>query len=133
MFKNRFLLVLGLISILSVTLAVSYVRPNAARPVDQGASDFYQRHPYWTWTVKGQNGVIPITGASAFPDYFQRHPELTVPSILGLDASDYFMRHPKLSASANVSVDMTDYYFRQAASQPPSRNIDPTDYFFRHS
>jgi hypothetical protein len=43
------------------------------------------------------------------------------------------MRHPKLSASANVSVDMTDYYFRQAASQPPSRNIDPTDYFFRHS
>ena len=133
MFKNRFLLVLGLISLLSVTLAVAYAPPNAPRPVDQGASDFYQRHPDWVWTIKGQNAVIPVTGASAFPDYFQRHPELTVPSILSLDASDYFMRHPELSAAADISVDMTDYYFRHAASQPPSKNIDLTDYFFRHS
>jgi len=129
MFKNRFLLVLGLISLLSVTLAVSSARPNAPRPVDQGASDFYQRHPDWVWTARNGN----TEGSSAPSDYFQRHPELTVPSILGLDASDYFMRHPELSASANVSVDMTDYYFRHAASQPPSRNIDLTDYFFRHS
>jgi hypothetical protein len=125
MFKNRFLLVLGLISLLSATLAVSYAHPNAPRPADQGASDFYQRHPDWTWTVGTGNTV-----ESAAPsDYFQRHPELTVPSILGLDASDYFMRHPELTAS----VDLTDYYFRHAASQPPSRNIDLTDYFFRHS
>ena len=133
MFKNRFLLVLGVISLLSVSLAVSYSHPDTLHPADQGASDFYQRHPDWTWTIKGQNAVIPITGASAFPDYFQRHPELTVPSILGLGASDYFMRHPELITWADASVDLTDYYFRHAASQPPSRNIDLTDYFFRHS
>jgi len=129
MFKNRFLLVLVLISLLSATLAVSYARPNAPHPVDPGASDFYQRHPDWTWTVR--NGNAESSPASS--DYFQRHPELTVPSILGLDASDYFMRHPELSASADASVDMTDYYFRHAAAQTLSRNIDLTDYFFRHS
>src|SRR6266508_4755405 len=135
MFKNRFFLVLGVISLLSVTMAISYPRSNASSTADQASSDFYQRHPDWTWAINDQNAVVPVTGESAFPDYAQRHPELsvspilglgasdysqrhpelTVPSILGLDASDYFMRHPELIASAEVSVDMTDYYFRQAA------------------
>ena len=146
MFKNRILLVLGVISLLSVSMAVSYPRSNAS----QAASDFYQRHP--DWTINLPNVVIPVTGDSAFPDYFQRHPELsvstvigqgasdyfqrhpelTVSSILGLGASDYFQRHPELIVpSAGTSVDLTDYYFRHAAMQP-SRNIDLTDYFFRH-
>ena len=153
MFKNRSLVVIGVISLLLVTMAVSSPRSNASLASDQGASDFYQRHPDWTWVVNPQNAVIPVTGASAFPDYFQRHPELSAPSILGLGASDYFQRHPELTVpsifglgasdyfmrhpeltvpSADVSVDMTDYYFRQAALQPSASNIDLTDYFFRH-
>jgi hypothetical protein len=153
MFKNRFLLVLGVISILSVTMAVSYARPNASLPADLAGSDFYQRHPNWTWAVRDQNATIPVTGASAFPDYFQRHTELTVPSILGLDASDYFMRHPELTTpilgveasdyfqrhpemtipSSEASVDLTDYFFRHPALRQSSTNIDLTDYYFRHS
>jgi hypothetical protein len=152
MFKNRFLVVIGVISLLLVTMAVSTPRSNTSSSPDQDGSDFYQRHPDWTWAVNGQNAVIPVTGKSAFPDYAQRHPELSVspiiglgasdyfqrhselitPSILGLGASDYFMRHPELTASAEVSVDMTDYYFRQAALKPAARTIDLTDYFFRH-
>ena len=41
MFKYRFLLVLGVISLLSAAMAVSYPRSNAS----QAASDFHQRHP----------------------------------------------------------------------------------------
>ena len=132
MFKNRFLLVLGVISLLSVTMAVSYPRSNASSTADQAASDFYQRHPDWTWAINDQHAVIPLTGDSAFPDYYQRHPELSMPAIIGLEASDYFQRHPELTAPTDASVDMTDYYFRQAAIQASARTIDLTDYFFRH-
>jgi len=127
MFQNRFLVVIGVISLLLVTMAVSSPRSNASLASDQGASDFYQRHPDWTWIVRNGN-----MDSSAPSDYFQRHPELTIPSILGLGASDYFMRHPELIASAEASVDMTDYYFRQAALQPSAQAVDLTDYFFRH-
>jgi len=85
MFKNRFLLVLGVISLLSVTMAVSYPRSNAS----QAGSDFYQRHPAWTWAINHQNAVIPLTGDSAFPDYFQRHTELNLSPIIGLGASEF--------------------------------------------
>ena len=127
MFQNRFLVVIGVISLLLVTMAVSSPRSNASLASDQGASDFYQRHPDWTWIVRNGN-----MDSSAPSDYFQRHPELTIPSILGLGASDYFMRHPELIASAEASVDMTDYYFRQDALQPSAQAVDLTDYFFRH-
>ena len=112
MFKNRSLLVLGVISILSLTMAVSYIRPNAPLPADLAGSDFYQRHPDWIWAIKDQNAPIPVTGESAFPDYFQRHPELSVLPILGIGASDYFQRHPELNVSVQRSIDTTDYFFR---------------------
>jgi hypothetical protein len=144
MFKNRFLLVLGAISILSVTMAVSYPRSNA--PL--AASDFYQRHPAWIWVSNNSNASIPVAGASDAVDYFQRHPELRTSIGIAIDltdyssrhpelslstndvlaASDYFMRHPELSAPVEVSVDTTDYFFRQPAS---AKTIDLTDYFFR--
>ena len=111
MFKNRFLLVLGVISLLSVTMAISYPRSNSSSTADQAASDFYQRHPDWTWAINDQNAVIPLTGDSAFPDYYQRHPELSVPVEISVDTTDYYFRHPELSASVK-SVDLTDYFFR---------------------
>jgi hypothetical protein len=146
MFKNRFLLVLGAISILSVTMAISYPRSNA--PL--AASDFYQRHPAWIWVSNNSNASIPVTGASEAVDYFQRHPELRTSIGITIDltdyssrhpelsvsttdvlaASDYFIRHPelKLNVPIEVSTDTTDYFFRQPAS---AKTIDLTDYFFR--
>jgi hypothetical protein len=114
MFKNRFLIVIGVSSLLLVTLAVSSPHVSTSPAPDQGASDFYQRHPEWWWRTTNQNVGIPLTSSSddAFPDYYQRHPELTAPSILGLEASDYFQRHPELSAHVKRSVDTTDYFFR---------------------
>jgi|GEM_PF-1512769 len=148
MFKNRFLLILGVISLVLVTMAVAYPQSDASLAADQTDSDFHQRHPDWTWTVKDPNAAIAVTGASAFPDYFRRHPELSVspilgrdasdyfqrhtelitPSILGREASDYFMRHPEVTASAEVSVDLTDYYFRHAPSLPSSTEQALRDY-----
>ncbi len=50
--------------------------------------------------------------AAVYPDYFQRHPELSNFTLLGQSASDYHERHPELSAKAKSSVDLTDYYYR---------------------
>jgi hypothetical protein len=105
MFKNRFLLVLGIVSILLVSLAVSSFRTNAFPSNREAASDFYQRHPNWTWSASAP--------AADYSDYFQRHPELVQPMILERDTSDYALRHPDLSVSAAAaSLDLTDYYFR---------------------
>jgi hypothetical protein len=136
---NRILLALGVISMLLVTMAVSTPRSNTSLAADQAGSDFYQRHPEWTWVTR-----------DAASDYFQRHPELRMPGI-GIDltdyinrhpelstsaneplaASDYFMRHPELTISVESSADLTDYFFRQQLL-PSGPSIDLTDYFFRH-
>ena len=112
MFKNSFMLVLGVLTLLLVTVAVSNPRSNASLAADQGASDFYQRHPDWNWTIGDANSVVPVTGESAFPDYYQRHPELSAPVAIMIDTTDYFFRHPQLRASTMKSIDLTDYFFR---------------------
>jgi hypothetical protein len=55
--------------------------------------------------------AIPITGNSAFPDYAQRHPELTMPMNIPVDTTDYFFRHSEFGYPANTD-DATDYFFR---------------------
>jgi hypothetical protein len=55
--------------------------------------------------------VIPITGNAAFPDYAQRHPELTMPLSIPVDTTDYFFRHSEFNYPANTD-DQTDYFFR---------------------
>jgi len=128
MFKNRFILVLGVLSLVLVTMAVS----NSFSAAVEGASDFHQRHPDWQWVASDQKAIIPLTGEAAFPDYFQRHPELSAPVEVSVDTTDYYFRHPGLSASVE-SLDLTDYFFRH----PELRNalvkdVDTTDYYFRH-
>jgi hypothetical protein len=113
MFKNRFILVLGLLSLLLVTMAVSYPHSTVSLAADQSASDFYQRHPAWKWISRVM--VIPISGISESPDYYQRHPELSAPLGIEVDTTDYFLRHPELRISTK-SVDLTDYFFRHAGS-----------------
>jgi hypothetical protein len=109
MFKNRFILVLGVLSLLLVTMAVSYPRTAAPLAADQEASDIFQRHPEWRSNV--QNAVVPVTGANDFSDYYQRHPELKVPAAIAVDTSDYFMRHSELRVPAK-SIDLSDYFLR---------------------
>lgn len=96
MFKSRFILVLAVLSLVLTTMAVSNPFSGASPAIDQGATDFYQRHPDWTWAINDQNAVIPVTGDSAFPDYHQRHPELSGPREISVDTTDYFFRHPEL-------------------------------------
>jgi hypothetical protein len=117
--RNSNLFLIGALAIVIIALLTIAIVPAISAPqpafapaprLSEAGSDFYQRHPDWTWTVSTINAV----GNSALSDYFQRHPELTVPSILGLRASDYFQRHPELTAPADASVDMTDYFFRHS-------------------
>jgi hypothetical protein len=135
MFKNRFIFLIGVISLVLATMAVSSPYSHPASTVEFIPSDLYQRHPEWWWRTTNQNVAIPLTGNSdgAFPDYYQRHLELSTPALIGgLTASDYFMRHPELIAPAASTFDMTDYYFRQAAIKAAARSIDLTDYYLRH-
>jgi hypothetical protein len=71
--------------LLLVSLVVSSFRVKPAPSNVEAASDFHQRHPGWTWSVR--------ESALVSSDYFQRHPELTAPSVIGIGASDYFQRH----------------------------------------
>jgi len=112
MLKNRFILVLGVVSLLLVTMAISNPISNAPFAADEGASDFYQRHPDWTWTSNDSSALIPVTGNSAFPDYYQRHPELSAPIESSIDTTDYLFRHPEWRASPTKTIDLTDYFFR---------------------
>jgi hypothetical protein len=127
MFKNRFLLILGILSMLLVTTAIS--RPFANVPVTarEGANDFYEshternesgsiadfalRHPEWTLNV--QNAVTPVAGVLETADYFLRHPELklSMPAAGTADLTDYFIRHPGLR-TPNTTVDRSDYFLR---------------------
>jgi hypothetical protein len=135
MFKNRVLLILGVLSLFTVTIAVSTPRSNA--PL--AASDFYQRHPGWTWSSREaasdyfqRHPEVSAPGSTLdLTDYANRHPELGVSSDDALAASDYFMRHPELVAPAELASDLTDYFFRLAVL-PTGKAMDLTDYFFRH-
>jgi hypothetical protein len=110
MFKYRFLAI-GVLALLAVSMAVSN-RYSSRSSTTISANDFYQRHPDWTWMDNQQKAVIPVTGEQAFPDYFQRHPELIAPAGESVDTSDYYFRHPELSKASDSNVDLTDYYFR---------------------
>ena len=109
MFKNRFILVLGVLSLLLVTMAVSRPLSNSSAPSVQGANDFYQRHP--GWTSNDQNNIIPITGSSELSDYFLRHSGLSLSTGIAADMTDYFARHPELRATAE-SINNSDYFLR---------------------
>jgi hypothetical protein len=106
MFKNRFLLLLGVLSLLLVTIAVSKPLSSATPSNTAGANDFYQRHVDWT-SMNNQGVAAPVAApANAF---YQRHPEWTwannhqsavIPVIGNPDLSDYYLRHPELHAPA---------------------------------
>ena len=126
MFKNRFLLVLGVLSFLLVTVAVS--RPFSSTSVAgiEGANDFYQRHRNWNRNLEAS-------------DYYERHPNLSVSAESIADtAGDFALRHPEWTLSLqNAAIPVTgifeaaDYFQRHPELRTPA-TIDFSDYFQRH-
>jgi hypothetical protein len=97
MFKNRFILMIAMLSILMVTIAVSYPFSNVPASADL------------SWPSRPV--VIPATGANDLSDYYQRHVENSNPAGTSAEASDYFVRHPELR-TGNTVVDLSDYFLR---------------------
>jgi hypothetical protein len=124
MFKNRFLIVLGVFSLLLVTMAISRPFTNASVTSIEGANDFYQRHRNWNRNLEGSdyyerhsNASAPATTIDPTGDFALRHPEWTVsvpnaavPVTSIFEDSDYFQRHPELREPA--TIDLSDYFQR---------------------
>jgi hypothetical protein len=112
---KRFLLVVGLLSMLFVAMTISNPGPTVYLASEQGANDIYQRHPERRNGMN--NAVVPVTGISEMSDYYQRHPELRVPEDVRVDRTDYFMRHPELRTS--FPVNLSDYFQRHPELRLP--------------
>lgn len=150
MFKNRFILIVGLLSVLLVTMAVSNPIPNAPtaeelswppRPVIRPAvdntllSDYYQRQAALNASAEAGEAV------NLANDFYQRHTDwvssaqnIGIP-VTGMSESlDYFQRHPELSVSAETTLDLaSDFYQRHPElSISVEKSADMTDYFVRH-
>jgi len=52
MIRKRFLRILSLLSILLISLAISGFNLWTYPAKNQQATDFYQRHPGWTWAIQ---------------------------------------------------------------------------------
>ena len=125
MFTNKLskLFLASVVVALTLVTVSFVVAPTASDPYP----DYALRHP--------GEVIIPVTDNqdTTGSDYFQRHPELSLPSLIGQGASDYFQRHPELISLAERSSDTTDYFFRHLELQGLSiTDPDLTDYFFRH-
>ena len=84
MFKNRKIQLLGALILIVATVLVSL---SAVKP------------------------LVSVPGASAYSDYFQRHPEISGAAGPQVELSDYALRHPELSR-ANTATDLSDYFLR---------------------
>jgi hypothetical protein len=83
--------------------------------------------------------LIPVTGASEYADYYQRHPEWTIniqssgmTTTSSFEGSDYFERHPVPSMPAVITLDTADYFTRHPELRPAVPSTDLSDYFQRH-
>ena len=149
MFKNRFLLVLGVFSLLLVAMAVSRPFSTSSVPTIEGANDFYERHPNWNRNLAGSDyyerhsilSAAAVSIADMTSDFALRHPAWTmnlqtaaIPVTGILEASDFFQRHPNLTLSAPAvnAVDLSDYFVRHPELRTSDPTIDLSDYFQRH-
>jgi hypothetical protein len=147
MFKNRFLLVLSVFSLLLVTMAVSRPFSSASVSSIEGANDFYQRHRNWNRNLEASDyyerhpelSESATSMADIAGDFALRHPEWTIsvqnsaiPMTGMSEASDYFQRHPELSLPIESAADLTDYFTRHPELRTPNTTIDLSDYFQRH-
>jgi hypothetical protein len=120
MTKTGLLIVFGVVALLMISLGITIFRFGTSSANTRAASDFYERHPDWTWSVPAPT--------AAYTDYFERHPELIIAAVGNSGASDYYERHPELSGYPPTQVDLTDYYFRHPEQTGfPNPAADPAD------
>jgi hypothetical protein len=146
MYKNRFIAVLGVLSLLLVTMAVSQPFSNAPASDLVGANDFYERHPnlnrhaiasdYYQRHSERSESAASIAYMAG--DFALRHPAWTVsvqnavvPVTGRSEISDYFQRHMELSIPAASAADLSDYSARHHELRTPAPS-DLSDYFLRH-
>jgi hypothetical protein len=102
---------------------ILYHRSSSASSV-AAYPDYFQRH------LELSNLAALGQGAS---DYAERHPELSAASVSGAGASDYFERHPELLKPAIQASDTSDYFLRHPElSAQAASSVDLSDYYFRH-
>ena len=98
MYKNRFILILGLLSMLLVGMAVTQSRSLVSSATGQAANDFYQQHP-----------------------------ELNIPVERSIDTTDYFFRHLDKNASPLV-VPFSAEQMRREYILGERYGVTPQDY-----
>ena len=84
--------------------------------------------------------LIPVTGASEYADYYQRHSDLRLSTVNAFDmTADFYQRHPEWISNVQIAaVPMTgvsessDYFTRHPELLMPNTTIDLSDYFQRH-
>ena len=84
MFKNRFVLIVAVLSLLLATLTVSGTISAASKPA--------------------RPVIGPAASDSEYADYSQRHPELRVSVVNAVDTTDYFLRHSELRSGLTASI-----------------------------
>ena len=57
--------------------------------------------------------IVPAgsNASEANSDYFQRHPQSSLPAVTSVETADYFLRHPE-SRPAGLQTDLSDYFLR---------------------
>ncbi|MGZ9234512.1 MAG: hypothetical protein ACXW4E_03230 [Anaerolineales bacterium] len=143
MFKNRFIVVLGVLSLLLVTMAVSQPFSNAPASAAAGANDFYERHPNWNRNLEAsdyyeRHSELSGSVASIDEEFALRHPawtvsvqNATIPVTGPSEALDYFQRHPVSGLPAESAADLSDYSARHPELRTPAIS-ELSDYFLRH-
>jgi hypothetical protein len=125
MFKNRFLLVLGVLSVVMITMAISRPfaispaaeklswppRPVIAPAVDANRlSDYYERHPEHN-APAATEGVLDVAG-----DFYQRHPQWTI-ALPVTGASEYLDYHQRHSEQRDAGISLSDECFDVSISE----------------
>ncbi len=106
MLKTLFILVLGVLSLLLVTVAVSHPFSKSPTSVDL------------SWPPR--------------PDYSHLNEKPRLSAADSQSADDFYQRHPEMSASAGIAIDTTDYFLRHPELRPAAPSTDVSDYFLRH-
>lgn len=91
-------------------------------------------------TIAAPKSVSIPVKAAEYTDYYQRHPELSMPKGVAVDMTeDFYLRHPEWTASLQTAAipvtgisESLDYFQRHPELRTPTESDDLSDYFLRH-
>jgi len=109
MLKNRKAQMLLVIALIATTLVASIT---AVKPTAPSVADLsWEARPDFS---AGSLPIVPVSGASEYSDYYQRHAALPAATTKSTDLTDYFRRHPELH---RVLVEIVDECFDVSLSE----------------